>query len=423
MSFWKKSLIVAGAAVAMLGTPVLAELKVTPYGAAQYRLRFEHNSYSYADDAEAWKDGRGTFDYSNRLCLRMGMRVKFDDQFSMQFQVGNDWGAAENVQWSSNRNGSTLYAHLAFFRWDQGAFFLEAGIVPISSNGALDFFERSLNVARPAAQTPENAGAAAGWPGNFGEAPFNGWGDQNNSLAGIKLGVPIIKEGVKVSAELTQSVINARTQSPTTVDHDNKPLDRPSAIMTVLQVPVNAGDFRITPEFAAIFNREIRDNNNGRPATEEDAAVPATEIWVDDDMELGFGAAGSYKINDDITVTFRGGYAMYNNENTNNGNMTRDISGLLVGAGVTVNKVGPGNIQFAVDYSSVDNAAVENGSAKIDYLYTDLRYVMRLHPRVTFTPRYRTYTRMLNPPEGATGSSSLETRFGNRFELIVEGSF
>jgi hypothetical protein len=383
MSISKKLFAVVGAAVLMFSTSVLAELKVTPYGAAQYRLRFEHGMHM--PDADG-ADNMSTFDYSNRLCLRVGLRAQYDEQFSMQFQIGNNWGAAENVQWSSNLNGSNLYMQLAFFRWNPGPYFLEAGIVPLNGHGALDLIERSVGTSGP-------QGFAFG---RYAQANFHGWGEMNNSLAGFKIGAPVVDGDVKLRAELTQSVTAARTQSFTDLDANGDPQWNPSGIMTVLQIPVEAGAFRITPEMVFVFNKD----------------VDMVDGYREGDHEMAFGAAGSYKINDGLSVTFRGAYAMYSNSNRmGDAGATSEESGLLVGAGVSA-KAGPGTLQFAVDYNLIDDAQADN--ADYGFLYTDLRYGIRLHPRVTFTPRYRTYTRMF-PND--------DIRLHNRFELIVEGSF
>ena len=400
MCFWKKSLAVAGAAVMMLVSSVMSQVQVTPYGAAQYRLRFQLNSltneFADPDDPNKTKEESfGTFDYSNRLCYRLGLRAKVDDQFSMQFQIGNDWGAAENVNYQANntpgyRVGTpNLYVHLASFRWNPGAFFMEAGVVPLNSNGTLDLLERSL---RSSHNTP---GAVA----RYGGAIFNGWGDNNNSMIGLKLGMPIIKEGVKVSAELFQTVLDARTQS-LSASTTSDPKQNPSSIMMVLTVPIEAGDFKITPEITGIMNRNYNsDKEKG-------------------DNESLFGLAGSYKVNDDVSLTFRGGFSMLDNGNTvkKDSALVKD-QGMLFGLGTSV-KAGPGVIQFAVDYNSTENTEVKNGESLHQYIYTDLRYVYKVHPRVTVTPRYRTYSTMF--PEKSTASNF---RMDNRFEAIIEGSF
>lgn len=402
--------MVAVAAVAMLSTAVMAELEVKPYGSVQYRLREQLNTRSDDDNSVT------TMDYSNRLCWRMGLRAKLDDQLSLQFQIGNDWGAAENVNWNANngprsrvfsgvsltRNadgditGATLagaqnlYVHLASFRWNPGMFFLEAGVVPLSSNGTLDLLESSLSLGR------------------YGEAGFNGWGDMNNSLIGLKLGMPLVKEGVKVSAELFQTVINARTQAiPSNLEND--PVANPASVLMMLTVPVDAGAFKVTPEITAVLNRNFN---------------PANEAG---DHEILVGFAGSFKVNDGVSTNFNFGYGMISNEASEIGQYGQAANspsgtpaiyksnGLLLGAGASI-KAGPGNVQVALNYNSAVNTEAE-AATKHDYVYTDLRYVWRLHKNFSVTPRYRTYTIMF--PEA--NAANMELR--NRFELIFDGSF
>ena len=376
----KKAAFAAAMGTLLMSSAVLAELEVTPYGAAQYRLRFEQTMFMPEEG-----DNVSMFDYSNRLCLRMGLRAKWDDKFSMQFQIGNDWGAAENVEVEGNgdrsvRNGQRLYTQLAFFRYNPGAYFIEAGIVPLNGHGALEFMEGSLT-----------RGA-----GTYNRAIFNGWGDMNASLPGIKLGMPILKDDFKLGVELTHSITRARTQSRSEVNNDGDPQANPSGIMTVLQLPMSSGDFRITPEMVIVFNREV-------------GVVDGDRVG---DHEMAFGAAGSYKINDNVSLTFRGGYAMFSDDNRTDGSPTTAPNGFLVGAGTSIRGIGPGTLQFSIDYSGTDDA--ERDNADRGHLYTDLRYAMRLHPRVTFTPRYRTYTTM---------TPDVSTNLVNRFELILEGSF
>jgi hypothetical protein len=367
---------------------VMAELVVTPYGAVQYRLRAEFSSYTFEGDA----DDLGTFDYSNRLCLRFGMRAEFDEQFSAHFRIGNDWGSPENVNFGSNRNGSNLYLHLAYFRWNPGPAFLEAGIVPLRSHGALDLFERSIRVT-------------AGGNNRYVDAIINGWANQNHSMAGLKLGMPILKrEDINVSMELFQSVLDPRIQSVSRLNADSDPALNPAAVILVLSMPIGIGSLNITPQFVGVPNRFY-----------------TSGLVEEGEHEFIFGLAGSYKFNSAVTLTFKGAYGMVDNGNAASSNDTNAIlfkdQGMLFGLGATV-KVGPGNIQFAIDYNHTEDT--EKDLSDVGYLWTDLRYAWKFHPRVTFTPRYRTYTRMFNV---AVGGGELKTRFGNRFELIVEGSF
>ena len=382
MVLWKRFLVLAAAVSAVTASP-----EFTPYGAVQYRLRFEQGNHNDGGDAETQR----SFDYSNRLCLRTGFRLKFDEQFSAEFRLGNDFGSAENVSWSSNRNPNNLYVHLAFFRWNPGPVFLEAGIVPLTGNGALDLMQASLWNGLDAGRSP----AIANPPVNrYDAAIFDGWGDQNNSMAGIKFGVPI---NDAFGVEVFQSVIQPRTDAVAR----NAVTKEPSAVMTVLQLPIRAGTLRVTPEAVLIFNRRFE--------TAEGSGESG-------DHEIAFGLAGSAGLSDDVSLSFRGAYAMYNNSNTRgDAPQTESMEGLLVGAGITVRNVGPGNIQFGADYNRTNNAEAVNDAVH-NYVYTDLRYAVRVHPRMTITPRYRTYTRLW-PGEDA------RTRFNNRFELIFDGSF
>ncbi|MCL2219488.1 MAG: hypothetical protein FWC23_05815 [Chitinispirillia bacterium] len=377
-----------------------AKLDVKPYGAVQYRLRLNQtsltNQFIPEGAAAPTEETFGALDYSNRLCWRAGLRVNYDDQFSMQFQLGNDWGAAENVTWAANNSPrarvgyQNLYVHLAYFKWNPGYMFAEAGVVPLNSNGTLDLLESSITRTSAA--------------GRYGEAAFNTWGDVNNSMIGLKLGVPVIKEGaVKLGVELFQTVLDARTQvinAQTTGDPD----PNPASVLMVLALPVDAGAFKVTPEVSAVLNRNIRVVDDKGQA----------------DHEILAGLAGSYKVNGAVSLTFKGGIGSLSNGGTKvDGEPDVSDFGVLAGIGGTI-KAGPGTIQIAVDYNSTENRAELAGTettASYDYIYTDLRYAMKMHERVTLTPRYRTYT--TNFPDGRADKS----RFVNRFELIIEGSF
>ncbi|MCL2183416.1 MAG: hypothetical protein FWB85_08110 [Chitinispirillia bacterium] len=454
MSFWKKSLAVACATVVMMGTSVVAEqdtaahseavseeavaeeeaeeealaipqpfvapvavqeaeqvvapppapeakpaskLQVTPYGSVQYRLR--ENITTRSDD----DNSATTMDYSNRLCWRVGLKAVVDEQLSLQFQIGNDWGAAENINWNSNHGPRSrvgtqnLYVHLASARWNPGYMFIEAGVVPLNSNGTLDLLESSLN----------SSSSKQG----YGEAGYNGWSDMNNSMIGIRLGAPILKDDIKLGVELFQSVINNRQQTiPANLADD--PAANPASPLFVLTVPVEAGAFKVTPEVTAVLNR------NYNSATEKG------------DHEYIIGLAGSYKVNSDISVSFNGGYGMVSNEESESGAYSDpanapggtftpyNSNGLLVGAGTSI-KAGPGTIQIAVNYNTAVNSesSATEDATKSGYLYTDLRYAMKVHKNFSVVPRYRTYTTTY--PEASANNSQMV----NRFELIFEGSF
>jgi len=152
------------------------------------------------------------------------------------------------------------------------------------------------------------------------------------------------------------------------------------------------------------------------------------------DNEFLVGGAAGYKVNDGVSVSLSGGYGSVSNENSKAGtysapgNRVTGISqdsanalpfynagGLLVGVGTAI-KAGPGNIQFDFKYNNAKNTENEDGTST-DYIYTDLRYGVKVHDKVTVTPRYRNYYRTL--PKNNVNASRME----NRLELFVEGSF
>lgn len=385
MCIIKKSLAAACAVVLIFGSSALAGVEVTPYGNAHYRLRAQHNHLT--NEVLGSDESFGTLDYSNRFCWRIGWKAKVDNQLSLQFQVGNDWAATEGVTWVANNSPrarvgyQNLYVHLAFFRWDPGYMFAEAGVVPLNSNGTLDLLESSLVRS-----------------GDYGEAALNGWVDVNSSLMGLKLGVPIIKGDVKVGAELFQSVIDARTQplGETTV---TAPPANPASALVVFTLPVEAGDLKITPEVTAVLNRHFS---------------TATESA---DHEVLAGLSAGYKISGGASANIALAYGANSNDNsrTDIEPLVRN-SGMIFIAGGAV-KAGPGSVMAEVKYSSAEDT--ETAGSKRDYLYTDLRYGWKLHDRVTVTPRWRTYSTLFQ--EDAPTVS--KARINNRFELILDGAF
>ncbi|MDR3012033.1 MAG: hypothetical protein LBU70_02335 [Chitinispirillales bacterium] len=412
----RKKLVVAGVAVLMVVSAAMAELKVTPYGAAQYRLRFQHNSFDNEQyDAENDRNvsqAPGTFDYTHRLSYRMGVRATFDDQFSAQFQIGNDWNASENVNWTSNNGPSgranadrQLYLHLAYGRWNPGFMFIEAGKVPLSSNGTLD-----LLYAR---QTT----------GSYESAAFNGWGDMNNSAVGLKVGVPILQDDFKLGVELFHSMLNPRSFTGSidaeTTERDIEQNPRPHEMLFVLTVPMQSGPLRITPEFTFITSREYANDSTGGV-----------------DHEMLFGANASYKVNDGVTVNANVGYGMMSNSGTRDETEIAGVAiepkmgfnGLLIGVGTSI-KAGPGTLQLAFNYANTTEWIDVTGIDDIttSYTYGDIRYAFKLHDRVTFTPRYRFY--LYGFPEETVGnqagniSAHTHSRFDNRFELTLDMSF
>jgi len=262
---------------------------------------FEDGTVVQPKETEVKEANDGSsFDYLNLLGWSFGAKVKVDDKLSLQFQIGNDLNAGESVRWNSNNMPSAresfnnLYVHLAYAAWNQGSFTLTGGVIPVSSNGTLDLLERSLST------------------GSYGDAVFQTWSTQlTNSLVGLKLGVPIVKEGVKVSAELTTSIIEPRTQSlisgiGTTgaagVDPETGIPDtvksNPTSALLILDIPIAAGDFKITPQITTVLNR----NYNSK--------------LQKGDIEFLGGLSAGYKLSDAISLSVNGAYGTVGNENS-----------------------------------------------------------------------------------------------------------
>jgi len=390
------------------------------YGAAQYRLRGRIWSATGPDAAGEKEEVSGSsFDYLNLFGWNAGVNVKVDDQLSLQIQIGNDWGANEAVSWESNNASggnsrlgfNNLYVHLAYATWNPGYLYLSGGVVPLSTGGALDLLERSLAT------------------GSYNEAIYQTWAAHvNNSIIGLKLGVPIVKEGVKVAAELTTSIINQRSQGLLGPGWDalvvEEPKSNPSSVFLALNIPVVAGDFKLTPEFVTVINRNYN-------ATLEKG-----------DHEILFGAIASYKVSPILSFNASGAYGQLDNENSQIGAYrdatTRTVAaakiddfkdsptyysskGYLVGVGTSV-KAGPGTFAFDLKYQNSVNDATDDTKDQTNTgnIYVDPRYTIALHPKFSIAPRWRVY---YNTYEDTEKSGHIKSKLENRPELILTGTF
>lgn len=415
MSIKSKLLFAAGLAVLTITSSVLAELEVKPYGSASYRYRGRIWTASNSDSSlTAW-------DHVNMVSWFAGVRAKVDEQLSLQFQIGNDWLAGESVTWSAKNTLSgrsipgnpdnhsplnNMYVHLAYARWNPGYIYMDVGVIPLVSNGALDLLERSLNI------------------GSYNEAVFWGWFPQtNNGLMAMKLGVPVLKENIKAAAELTVSVIDQRTQSLTTPgDRDwtaDKSKSNPTSFFLMFNLPVTAGDIRVTPEIIGVMNRNYnRELEKG-------------------DHEIIGGLSAGYKVNDAVTLSMFGGYGTVSNDKSKAGtygvpggrsvNLTpapEDISiynsvGIQFGAGTAI-KTGPGIFQLDAKYGNSYNDKTENTKTmtNITNVQVDGRYTWNVHPRFTIMPRWWVIMRTYDEDRG-----NIKMTIENRPELVIGGSF
>lgn len=361
----------------------------TPYGLVQYRFRVKSTSETVAVGADS-----AQYAYLHMIGYYAGLKVKVNDQVSFQVQIGNDWASTEQVSYLTNnhidkKNTLFPYFHLAYVKWDPGVVNISAGIVPQNAYGTLDLLERSLAT------------------GNYGSTKGCGAGQMgwsagtNGSIAGFKVGVPILKSNVKLSAEILASIvddsINARKQSWFADAKNN-----PSQQLYVLDLPFSVGDLTVTPQFAMVKFRKYN------YATQKG----------DDEFEAGF--SGSYKLNDVVSVRANAGYATFGNANSHNSNNTADSIefnrvGTLAGVGATV-KVGTGKLQLDVNYSSDENTKTTKSSL-YNFYYGDIKYNWSTYKNFEITPRVRIYRQEF--PDG----NALKSKTEIRPELIFTGKF
>jgi len=402
----KKLLLVSGLMLLLAGSSVFAELQLTPYGAASYRYRGKLWMAS-TDDSTAV-----TFDHFNQLLWQVGLKAKVDDQLSFQFQIGNDWYAGENVSWSANntigaRTGyQNLYVHLAYAKWNPGYLYMDVGVIPMN-NVSLDLLERSLST------------------GSYNEAVYLGWGAAaNNSLMAARVGVPVLTEDVKLSAEMAVSVIDPRTQALTFpgdrgIDSASS-LANPTSFLVLFSFPSAAGNLKFTPEVAAVVNR----NYNRALET--------------GDHEILGGASASYKFNDMVSVSLMGAYGMIDNTKSKAGRYgvaggrSSEVDpgeiyspycsrGIQFGAGTTV-KAGPGVFALDLKYgqsADVFSSMISTETRRVNLLI-DPRYTWKVHPNFTISPRCRVFATSYSE-DRVGGDVRSKTEY--RPELTIGGSF
>ncbi len=214
-----------------------------------------------------------------------------------------------------------------------------------------------------------------------------------------------------MDVELTQAILTNRTQSEAKDPKSNGP-----AVMFILNLPMSLSNLKLTPEIVAILNRDVN------PITEES------------DMELAFGFAGEYKINDKIGVTACGAMAMHNNSNTfttpdsilhlttptpHDSIIKRsvaefDYTGIMGGVGGYA-KIGPGKLELDFKVSTNENTKIAN--SKATFLFADIKYgfcmLEQARKNITIMPRVRFF------PSSWNNYSKLETRP----ELMFIGKF
>lgn len=367
----------------------------TFYGLAQYRLRIDYTRVSDND-----RNFRSAIDYSNRIGFYWGTVFSPSPDFMLQFQLGNDWVSTETVTYPGNNPAtvteksyppfSVPYFHLAFIQWTPGLFTLTAGKVPLLSYGPLDLIEQSLAT------------------GTYSDAALISWAvASNNSLMGIRAGVPLFESPFSLEINLFSTVLEPRRQ---VLVEDSELTDNNSgnfsSIMNVLDLPFSMGKFSLTPQLVMVFNRNYNAIRN------------------ESDHEIAGGITVSYTFPDSINVFLMSAYARLSNTNSLNPVDSSfvtsagvadfyDQRGFVTGTGLTA-PLGPGTLIFEVRYSNDIN--LEDDSSASHFLFGDLRYNWNPNRFFSITPRIRLFTTFFPRSSSGLSSSTLI-----RPELIFTG--
>jgi hypothetical protein len=380
-----------------------------------------------------------SFDYLNLLGWSLGVKVKVDDQISLQFQIGNDLNSGESVSWWNNKapqgrsylaGADNLYVHLAYGTWNPGPVYVTGGVIPVVSNGTLDLLERSMST------------------GKYEESVFQTWSSQLiNSLIALKLGVPVANDEVaKVNVELTYSIIDPRVQSLVKsgdmglATPESEPKYNPTGSLFILDIPVAVGDLKVTPEVTYILNRNYN-----------------SALQKGDD-ELIYGFSASYKVNAAVSVNANFAAGSVSNENSIVGAYGSNVrsgtpaaiadtakyvsKGLLYGVGGNI-KYGPGALAVGLSagnsYNGADECMVttitpnpndpnnpivdtkkydpKTMTERDDYI-ADVRYTWNIHPKFNIAPRWRFYYSTYDKNSG-----KLKSKTENRPEFVMTWSF
>ncbi len=373
-----------GAAVLVAATVISAadaekkadEKKITPYGHAQYRLR-----------SESVKKGDADFktSYYNKIAYHLGVKASVGTKFTAVLQVGNKSIATESVNWNPISEDVTPFFHLAYAKWDPGFLNISAGIIPMKSNGALDLLERSIyNGGNIDKGKSMNAFSDVTYAG----ASQVGWAIYTeNSIMGLQLGVPILKDDIKLSVDAAATVIEEKKDTPSQ-----------TKILWIFNVPFKVSVLSFTPQISLLQNRIVNTTTNKK----DHEFAAGANIGVKATKDISFGLAlGLSKIDDESTKA----------ENAD----TQERKGKYLSVSTKI-KAGPGNIQAAYKLSS---DATEEDDSSIRFHYIDLKYGIAAHKNFTIMPRIRFFmNRWANE-----AVADLEKTTKIRPELIFIGKF
>ncbi len=354
------------------------------------------------------EEEKATFSY--QIAYRLGVKVKPNDQVLLQFDIGNDWYATEEVEglpgnYWTKRNPMTPWFSLAYAQWDPGFMHIQAGIIPVAGTPLMDLLGVSIFFGR-----------------DYHNAAHIPWGVVTNfSQTGLRLGAPILKGPVTFGVDAMSAVIEMRQIDAGLDTMQTNPI----AMEFELEAPLTVSGFSLNPQAFIIPNRSYNLKSGGS------------------DIEFGAGFNLGYKLNDG--VAFRAGFGYARNSNRNSyknpdgsynafydsygdpfsvvnaptdivNNVVDSVEfdrwGTNLNVGTTV-MLGPGKLDF--DFNLSNEQDMYNSKVDNWYPFFDIKYGWALNKNFIIMPRVRLFF-----TEPKTG---YENECKTRPELIFTGVF
>jgi hypothetical protein len=379
-------------------------------GMAMLRLRDEIVT-NYRGDGKALENGNMSY----QIAYKLGVKVKPNDDVMLQFEIGNDWYATEEVSgipgnYWTKRNPMTPWFDLAYVQWDPKFMHIIAGIIPVKGSAMMDLLGVSAFLGR-----------------TYKKAAHIPWGVVTNfSQTGLRMGAPIVKGDVSFGVDATASVFEMRKIA---TGLDTFKLN-PIAVDFQLDLPLTVQALTVTPQAFVIPNRSYN------MATGKS------------DLEFGAGFDLGYKLNDGIVFRAGFGYARNSNRNscqkdangnyntiwdyyadpefmsTKNDTVNKIVDSVLfdrwgtnLNVGTTV-KLGPGKLDFDFNLSNEQN--MYNTNIDDWYPFFDLKYGWALNKNFIIMPRIRLF---FTEPKAAVAGVKYNNMLNSRPELIFTGVF
>lgn len=352
----------------------------TPYGMAQYRLRYDFLSETYKGKSGS----SGT--YSNTIGYKVGLKATINSQVNFQFEIGNDWGSTEAVSTDNSNllnNRADLYPYfsLAFVEWNPGYMHIQAGRVPIKNTSVTDILGISILKSNTGKKIRYESCALQPWVAST-----------NGSLDGLRIGAPISNNDFKMSFDFFTTVISQRKAAL----HEDF-LQNADGVMLMMEMPLAYKSFSLLPQFIAIPYR-----NYDRIAKQKD-------------HEFMGGLEGNIKINKSFTLRFGYGFALFYQNVLSDTTSTKDVSieqvGMNGGVGSTIS-FGPGKLDLDFRIGSDENKKATD-SREI-YPYIETKYNWALNKNFSVIPRLRIFI---------TTTDTEKTSVKTRPEIIFSGAF